>query len=127
MPQPSALQYGPVCEFSNIGLQPEEEVPMLIGYHLDALVEIYRQRIGIEVDRPSHFTGKEPTSNTIFKRWHFSNIDGIPIVHVPYWEWNEFGNDGSWRKQENLWSRLELQSNPGYPFHYTYCPVMYSY
>jgi len=107
MIQVSDFQFDVVCGLRAIGFQPLEEVLMPSGYILDALVEVYGQSIGIEVDGPYHFIGKEPKGKTILKRRQVHNIDGIPIVSVPYWEWHQFGNNGT-MKQEYLCALLGL-------------------
>ena len=47
---------------------PEDEVLTPSGYRLDALVEVYGMKVGIEVDGPSHFMNQEPTGSTFLKR-----------------------------------------------------------
>jgi hypothetical protein len=47
------------------------------------LIEIHGKNIGVEVDGPSHFINKQPNGP----------IDKIPLVSVPYWEWDKFGKD----------------------------------
>ena len=74
---------------------PEEEVLTPSGYRLDALVEVNGEKVGIEVDGPSHFVNREPTGSTLLKRRQVSTLDYIRIVSVPYWEWNKFGNDSA--------------------------------
>ena len=60
------------------------------GYRLDALVKVKGQILtGVEVDGPTHIITKVPIGETIPKRRQVSNLDGIPIVSVPYWEWDE--------------------------------------
>ena len=70
-----------------MGLELEEEVLTKSGYRLDALVEADGKKVAIEVDGPSHFLGRNPTGSTILKHRQVTNLDGIPIVSVPYWEW----------------------------------------
>jgi len=108
VPRPSALQYGVISELSSIGLQPEEEKLTKRGYRLDALVEMNGKKIGIEVDGPSHFVGRNPTGNTSLKRRQITALEGVPIVSVPYWEWDKFGKDRD-KKQGYLRSLLGLK------------------
>jgi len=61
VPSPPALQDDIISEISFIGLQSEEEMLTKRGYLLDALVKINGKNIGIEVDGPSHFVGRNPT------------------------------------------------------------------
>ena len=48
------------------------------------------------VDGPSHFhfLGKNPTGSTILKHRQVSNLGGIPLVSVPYWE---LGVERTWQ------------------------------
>jgi len=104
-PSISVLQKNVVSELSSIGLRPEEEVLTKGGYRLDALVEVSGKKIGVEVDGPSHFLGKVPTCSTILKHRQVANLDGIPVVSVPYWEWNKLGKNRV-KKQQYLRSLL---------------------
>ncbi|KAL7551698.1 hypothetical protein ACHAWF_014880, partial [Thalassiosira exigua] len=110
----SDFQKDVVCELSAIGLQPKDEVLLPSGYRLDALVEVYGQRVGIEVDGPSNFIDGMPTTKTMLKQRQVAAIDGIAIVSIPYWEWDRLGNDRDAR-QRYLWSKLALFSVPYYP------------
>jgi hypothetical protein len=103
----SSLQDDVISELSSIGLRPEEEVLTPSGYRLDALVEVNGTKVGIEVDGPSHFMNQEPTGSTLLKRRQVSTLDDIPIVSVPYWEWNKLGNDHV-KKQQYLRINLGL-------------------
>jgi hypothetical protein len=87
-------------------MSPEEEVLTPSGYRLDALVEVNGEKIGIEVDGPSHFVNREATGSTLLKHRQVSTLDGIHIVSVPYWEWNEFGLEDHTKKQQYLRSKL---------------------
>jgi hypothetical protein len=90
---------------SSIDMPPEEEVLTASGYCLDALVEVNGTKVGIEVDGPSHFINREATGSTLLKRRQVSTLDGICIVSVPYWEWDEFGRDRA-KRQEYLRSKF---------------------
>jgi hypothetical protein len=105
--QLSRLQDDVISELSFIGLKPEEEVLTPIGYRLDAIVEVNGEKVGIEVDGPSHFINGDPTGSTLLKCRQVSTLDGIHIVSVPYWEWNRFGKDRM-KKQDYLLSKLGL-------------------
>jgi hypothetical protein len=107
LPQPSNLQDDVMFELSSIGLLTKEEVLTPSGYRLDALVEVNGEKVGIEVDGPSHFINQEPTGSTLLKRRQFSTLDDIRIVSVPYWEWDRFGMDCA-KKQDYLRSKLGL-------------------
>jgi hypothetical protein len=107
LPQPSNLQDDVMFELSSIGLLTKEEVLTPSGYRLDALVEVNGQKVGIEVDGPSHFINRETTGSTLLKRRQLSTLDDICIVSVPYWEWDRFGMDCV-KKQDYLRSKLGL-------------------
>ena len=110
-PRPSKLQDDVVSELSSIGLEPEEEVLTKSGYRLDAVVEVNGKQVGVEVDGPSHFVGRTrtPTGSTILKNRQVPNLDldGIPLVSVPYWEWDKFKKDSD-KKQRYLRTLLGL-------------------
>ena len=75
------------------------------GYRLDALVEANGEKIGIEVDGPHHFINRKPTGNTILKHRQVTSLEEIPVVSIPYWEWNKLRKDGN-KKQHYLRSLL---------------------
>jgi len=95
----SEFQRDVVSVFRSIGLKPMEEVLTQRGYSLDALVEVYGKEVGIEVDGPTHFIGIKPTGSTLLKRRQIAIVEGIPLVYIPYWEWDEVGADH--RKKQN--------------------------
>ena len=83
---------------------------MKSGYRLDALVEVDGKKVAIEVDGPWHFLGKKPTGNTILKHRQVTTLDGIPVVSMPYWEWNKLGKfkKNSDKKEKYLCDLLGL-------------------
>jgi hypothetical protein len=95
----SELQRDVMVSLKAIGLNPKQEFLTQSGYSIDALVEIRGENIGIEVDGPSHFIGQKPKGHTLLKRRQVAGIDGIPIVSVPYWEWNRLGEDEGKKKK----------------------------
>jgi hypothetical protein len=95
----SELQRDVMASLVAIGLKPEDEFLTQSGYSIDALVEIRGEKIGVEVDGPSHFIGYKPKGHTLLKRRQVAGIDGIPIVSVPYWEWNRLGEDEGKKKK----------------------------
>jgi hypothetical protein len=101
--QPSRFQDDVISVLSSIGMLPKEEVLTSSGYHLDAIVKVNGMKVGIEVDGPSHFINREPTGSTLLKRRQVSTLDDIRIVSVPYWDWDEFGNNRA-KKQQYLQS-----------------------
>jgi hypothetical protein len=111
-PRPSKLQDDVIAQLSSIGLEPKEEVIMDSGYRIDAIVEVNGTTVGIEVDGPSHFTGKggSPTGSTILKRRQVPSIDGIELVSVPYWEWDKLGKNEV-KKQAYVRKLLCLTNN----------------
>ena len=56
------------------------------GPSLDALVEVNGKQVGIEVDGPIHFIGRQPTGSIMLKRRQIANMEGISFVSIPYWE-----------------------------------------
>jgi len=107
VPTTSALQNDVFSQLSSLGFKPEEEVLTKRGYRLDAVVEVKGKKIGIEVDGPSHFIGRKPTGSTILKRRQVTNLEGIPVVSIPYWEWDKLRRDSD-KKQPYLRSLLSV-------------------
>eukprot|EP00956_Cyclotella_meneghiniana_P015666 scaffold24155_cov89-Cyclotella_meneghiniana.AAC.3 len=97
----SALQKDVVSELKSIGLHPVEEYLTESGYSIDALVEINGKKVGIEVDGPYHFIGRQPNGRTLLKRRQVESIDKLTLVSVPYWEWDKLRKDQS-KKREYL-------------------------
>ena len=58
------------------------------GYSLDLVIDWHGERLAIEVDGPSHFSGREPTGATLLKRRQLKHL-GWRLVSVPYWERDE--------------------------------------
>ena len=56
-------------------------------------MEVNGIKVGIEVDGPSHFMNQEPKGSTLLKRRQVNNLDDIPIISVPHWEWQKLGSD----------------------------------
>ncbi len=69
------------------------------------MVEWRGERVGVEVNGPSHFIGHDPNSATLLKRRQLRHL-GWRLASVPYWEWNEV-EVSSQRAEEYLTSRLE--------------------
>jgi hypothetical protein len=102
----SAFQREVVSELIIIGLDPTEEYLTQSGYRLDALVQINGNMVGVEVDGPSHFIDRTPTARTLLKHRQVTMVDGIPLVSVPYWEWQNLADRKA--KQQHLQSLLGL-------------------
>jgi len=109
LPQPSRLQDDVVSVLSSIGMLPEEEVLTSSGYRLDALVKVNGEKVGIEVDGPSHFMNRAATGSTLLKRRQVNKLDGLRIVSVPYWDWDNFAMKDQTKKQKYLRSKLGLR------------------
>ena len=86
--RPSRMQRDVGVALVSLGLHPEEEVVLHEGYSLDFVLEWCGDRVGVEVDGPSHFKGREPNSATLLKRRQLRHL-GWRLVSVPYWEWDE--------------------------------------
>jgi hypothetical protein len=95
-----------VRELISIDLNPVEEYQTPSGYSIDALVEVNGKSVGVEVDGPSHFIYKKPSATTMLKRRQITAIDKIPLMSVPYWEWDKLGKDHG-KKQQYLQGLLE--------------------
>ncbi|KAL3763338.1 hypothetical protein ACHAW5_011005 [Stephanodiscus triporus] len=102
----SIFQKDVMSELGLMGILLEEEVRTQSGYSLDAVVHVNGESIGLEVDGPYHFVGKRPTGSTILKHRQVAAIDGIQVVSIPYWEWNDL--DQSVDKQQYLRVKLGL-------------------
>ena len=102
----SALQRDVFNKLDLMGLNPVEEYRTNSGYSLDALIEFNGKKVGIEVDGPSHFIGRQPTGSTVLKHRQVTAIDKVPLISVPYWEWNKLKKDRN-EKQQYLQSLLE--------------------
>jgi hypothetical protein len=108
--RPSRMQRDVGVALASLGLQPEEEVVLHEGYSLDFVVEWCGDRVGVEVDGPSHFKGREPNSATLLKRRQLRCL-GWRLVSVSYWEWDEVVAS-SQRANEYLESLLEAARAP---------------
>ena len=73
----------------------QEEVRMPSGYSLDAVVAFRGQRVGVEVDGPSHFVGRSrtPTGSTSLKRRQILALEDVCLLPVLYWEWDNLNMD----------------------------------
>ncbi|KAL7446801.1 hypothetical protein ACHAXM_011261 [Skeletonema potamos] len=83
----SDLQKQVASVLHSVGLNPDEEVETKSGYMLDATFIHNGKVIGLEVDGPYHFVGRKKKGNTILKQRQIANVDLIPVISVPYWEW----------------------------------------
>ena len=85
-----------------LGASVQEEVVLQEGYSLDLVVDWRGERLAVEVDGPSHFVGREPTSATRLKRRQLEHF-GWWLVSVPYWEWDELGDKKTTREQRAVY------------------------
>ena len=77
---------------ATLKLQTERKVKTAEGYVVDLVVEApgRRRRVGIEVDGPQQFKGRfsrEATGATRLKKRQVRAFSPLPIMTVPYWEW----------------------------------------
>ena len=105
----SQLQTQVVTRLSAIGLEPRTEVRTPHGYSLDAVVHFEGRDVAVEVDGPTHFVGRMPTSVTALKRRQL-RAAGWALLPVPYWEWDALGSQAA--KQEYLKRALEGLGEP---------------
>jgi len=106
IPEPSKFQDDVISILSSMDLQPQEEVLMKSGYRIDAVVDVNGKQIAVEVDGPSHFIGRsrELTGSTILKHRQVVGLDGMPVVAIPYWEWDKLKD----RKKKEQYLRHSL-------------------
>lgn len=107
VPEPSRFQNDVATSLTSIGLHAEEEVLTKSGYRIDMVVEVYGEKVAIEVDGPSHFIGREANGSTILKRRQISNLESIQVVSIPFFHWNKLKDDGC-KKQQYLRTNLSL-------------------
>jgi hypothetical protein len=105
----SNLQKDVISELASMGIPLKEEVRTRSGYSLDAVVLVNGKNIGLEVDGPHHFVGKQPTGSTILKHRQVAAIDRISLVSLPYWELNDLKQSAD--KQQYLRTKLGLDRN----------------
>ena len=102
--RPSQMQLHVGVALASLGLRPEKEVVLHEGYSLDFTVVWRGERVGVEVDGPFHFIGREPNGATLLKRRQLRHL-GWRLVSVPYWEGDEV-RASSQRAEKYLASRL---------------------
>jgi RAP domain len=87
----------------------EFEVSTNSGYSLDAGIIFHGERIGVEVDGPSHFVGQSqsPNGKTVLKHRQLRALEGLKLVTIPYWEWKGIGKGSSKEKREKKQRYLE--------------------
>ena len=105
----SKLQNDVVRELKAARLDLDEEILLGSGYRIDALVKVSDERkVAVEVDGPFHFIQMLPTGSTILKHRQVVRLDGIEVVSVPYWDWNELKNSET--KQRYLRTKLGCET-----------------
>jgi len=80
-----------------MGLRTIPKVRTPEGFVLDLVVEApgRRRRVGIEVDGPQQYFGarsREATGAARLKRRQVRAFSELPIMTIPYWEWEALGN-----------------------------------
>ena len=72
------------------------------GYSLDAVVMFRGEKIGVEVDGPTHFVGRSqsPYGKTVLKRRQLHALEGWRLVAIPYWEWKANDKGSSQERKE---------------------------
>jgi hypothetical protein len=103
----SRLQNDIISELRSMGFNPNEEVQLQSSCVVDATIEMDGNKIAIEVEGPTHFIGKQLDGSTTLKHRQITRIDKIPLVYVPYWEWNALQT--SEEKHDYLWSKLNAR------------------
>jgi len=98
-PRPSCMQRQVETTVSTLGLPFRSEVITNIGYSIDIVAEWQGAQIGIEVDGPSHFIGRDPSGATLLKRRQLRKLEGWKLCSVPYWEWREVSSDAKRRQK----------------------------
>jgi RAP domain len=104
--EPSRLQNDVVVTLGKLQdvSQVEVEVSTKSGYTLDAVVVFRGERIGVEVDGPSHFVGQSqlPNGSTILKRRQVRALEGGgKLVAIAYWEWDRINVGSHKERREN--------------------------
>ena len=105
---PSQLQRRVSEALVALGLACEEEVRHKSGYSIDCLVSWRGTQVAVEVDGPSHFVGREPTGATQLKRRQLRRL-GMPLLSVPYWEWDAFADSGRPLQERAAYLREALE------------------
>ena len=90
--EPSMMQKEVLAEMLSMGLQSKTQTLVKCGYRLDAVVDVNGKKIGIEVDDLSRFAGRKFAGGTVLKQRQVTNLEGIRVASVPYWEWQELGS-----------------------------------
>jgi hypothetical protein len=77
--------------------QVQEEVRTKVGYSLDAFIVYRGDRVGVEIDGPSHFVGRSstPTGSTVLKHRQLRALEGWKLISIAYREWDEICDDAS--------------------------------
>ena len=105
----SHLQNDIISELDGLGLAPNKEYRTKSGYCLDALLNVNGMLVGMEVDGPTHFVGRNPAGSTILKHRQVANIDDIEIVSLPYWELNHLVSPD--QKHQYLKEKLDIATS----------------
>ena len=114
-PRPSGLQKRVTRALRTLQLEScKEEVLLDSGYRVDCLVKFQGCSIAVEVDGPTHFIGRKQTGKTMLKHRQIKSIDGIEVVNVPWFEWDE--EDGKAKTLgKEIYLRTLLEEATKYP------------
>lgn len=96
-----------MCALRSIGLAPIEKVTTPKGFMVDVCAELDGNKMGVRVDGPHHFIGRTPMGKTLLKRRQVANVEGIRLVSIPHWEWNQLGGD-CLKQQHYLCEKLAM-------------------
>lgn len=108
---PSTFEESVRAALESMGLRAEQKVRTDAGYVIDLVVEApgRRRRVGIEVDGPQQFKrgrggAREATGATKLKRRQARSSTELPIMSIPYWEWETLclGDDSPAKKTNYL-------------------------
>ena len=72
-----------------------------------ALSRLDGGKTGVEVDGPAQFAGRT-TGSRILKHSLVANLDGFPVVSVPYRKWDKLGRPGRNKEKKRQYLRSLL-------------------
>uniref|UniRef100_A0A7S4F983 RAP domain-containing protein n=2 Tax=Chrysotila carterae TaxID=13221 RepID=A0A7S4F983_CHRCT len=98
-PKPSRMQRQVEATLVSLSMPVRAEVFTDEGYSIDVVVNFQGAEVGVEVDGPSHFFGRDPSGPTLLKRRQLRKLGGWKLCSVPYWEWDEVWSDAPRRQQ----------------------------
>ena len=75
------------------GFVPSEKILTRNGFLLDACVEVDGKTVSIRVDGKHHFVSQELLTGKAMLRRRLIENEGIHLISIPHWEWEQLGND----------------------------------